>query len=249
MNCAESVPLLGAWVDGELDPVRSRAMEEHVNDCAACRARVQSLQSLRSSLRNQELTYRAPASLRQFARELASESRAPAPRRATSWLPFWRALALGATAAVVLLLVLRPGRAESPDRLADEMVDGHIRSLMAAHLTDVTSTDQHTVKPWFDGKVDFAPAVTDFAAQGFPLVGGRLDYLEGHPVAALVYRREKHLINVFIWPVRNPAAAVPRDITVRGYHVMVRDENGFRYGLVSDLEEKQLAQLADLLGK
>jgi anti-sigma factor RsiW len=119
---------------------------------------------------------------------------------------------------------------------------------MAGHLTDVVSSDQHTVKPWFNGKLDFAPDVKDFAAQGFPLVGGRLDYLDGHDVSALVYRRNQHTINIFVWPA-NRAGAANDGENYRGYNLVYRDLNGLRYALVSDLNKNELNQLADLIGK
>jgi anti-sigma factor RsiW len=128
-------------------------------------------------------------------------------------------------------------------------VAGHVRSLMAGHLMDVVSTDQHTVKPWFNGRLDFAPDVKDFAAQDFPLVGGRLDYLGDRPVAALVYRRNKHVINVFVWPAADTSEAPKETQNLRGFNIINRQANGLRYCLVSDLNEKELRDLADLLGK
>src|SRR5262249_26530634 len=154
--------------------------------------------SLRSALRANSLAFSAPQSLKNSVRKMAqpSESEPSLPR--AQWL--WQWWAFGATALAALLLILRPAGGNA-DLLANEMVSNHVRSLMASHLTDVVSSDQHTVKPWFNGKLDFAPSVKDFTAEGFPLVGGRLDYLNGHEVAALVYQRNKHVINVFVWPV------------------------------------------------
>ena len=130
----------------------------------------------------------------------------------------------------------------------NEAVANHVRSLQAEHLTDVASTDQHTVKPWFNGKLDFAPEVRDFASQGFPLVGGRLDYLNGRAVAALVYQRNKHLINVFVWPSADTHAEKPAKEKHLGYSIISRDANGLRYCLVSDLNEKELAAFASGFG-
>ncbi len=249
MNCAEIHPLLHPYTDGELDLVRSLEVEQHLNTCAACATQKNSLQSLRSLLRNSDLAFRAPDSLRKKVRAIA-----PAPESEIrprtfdpSWL--WKWLAIGATAFAVCTLVLRPPGISGNDRLADEAVAGHVRSLMAGHLMDVASSDQHTVKPWFDGKLDFAPDVKDFAADGFPLIGGRLDYLDDRPVAALVYRRNKHVINVFVWPENNANVAMPETQNLRGYNVINRQANGLRYCLVSDLNEKELRDLADLLGK
>jgi len=160
---------------------------------------------------------------------------------------FWQWLALGATAFAALTLLLRPSGMSEGEQIANEAVASHVRSLMAEHLTDVASSDQHTVKPWFNGKLDFAPDVKDFAAQGFPMVGGRLDYLDGRAVAALVYRRNKHFINVFVWPPKNAGASITEHL--RGYSVIHRDANGLHYCLVSDLNEKELAEFAGLMAK
>jgi anti-sigma factor RsiW len=252
MNCAESRPLLHAYFDGELDLVRSLEVQLHINSCAACAAQNRSLQSLRVLIRDADLSYRAPDSLRSRVPGIAP---APTPAEEKSdgadnepW--YWQWLAAGATAFAACVLLFRPlsGTPEG-DHLVDEAVAGHVRSLMVNHLMDVASSDQHTVKPWFNGKLDFAPDVKDFAAQDFPLVGGRLDYLNNRPVAALVYQRNKHFINVFVWPEGNSNAAQPAPQNLRGYWIINRQANGLHYCLVSDLNEKELGDLADLLGK
>jgi len=123
-------------------------------------------------------------------------------------------------------------------------VSSHIRSLMASHLTDVASTDQHTVKPWFNGRLDFSPPVTDLATSGYPLIGGRLDYLRGRPVAALVYQRRKHLINVFTWPDERAADSETPPRTQKGYHVIHETHGGMAYWIVSDLNPEELSVFA-----
>jgi anti-sigma factor RsiW len=249
MNCAEIRPLLHAWVDGELDLVRNLEIEQHLKTCAACAGQGKSLQSLRAALSKGELNFRAPDSLRrdlrQFVRDLQEE---PKPRERFNWPWLWKYLALGATAFAALTLCLRPTGISEHDAFANEVIAAHVRSLQVEHLTDVVSSDQHTVKPWFDGKVDFAPSVKDFADQGFPLVGGRLDYLDGRAVAALVYRRNKHPINAFIWPAHTPSLPEKTEI-FRGYSIINRDANGLHYCLISDLNPSELQQLAGLLGK
>ena len=161
----------------------------------------------------------------------------------------WKFLAFGATACAVFAILFPPARNPERDQLLNEAVASHVRSLMAEHLTDVASSDQHTVKPWFNGKLDFAPEVKDFAAQGFPLVGGRLDYLNGRAVAALVYRRNKHFINVFVWPAQSTSNGKSDLQKHRGYSVINRDADGLRYCVVSDLNEKELAEFANLFGR
>ena len=154
-------------------------------------------------------------------------------------------MAIGAMLALVIApLTLAPN---AHQRLADQVVSSHVRSLMAGHLMDVISTDQHTVKPWFNGKLDFSPPVTDFAKDGFPLVGGRLDYLEGRPVAALVYQHGKHVINVFMWPTTADATRAERIETEHGYHVEQQIVAGMNCWVVSDLNPQELDKFAGLL--
>jgi anti-sigma factor RsiW len=247
MNCTEMNLLLHAYADGELDAVRSLEVEQHAKSCAACAAKMNSLKALHSAFKESDLAYSAPVSLRRSVRQIARpsgdrETRFP---RDLQW--FWKWLAVGATAMAILAIVLRPMGISPNDELVGEVVSAHVRSLMADHLTDVLSSDKHTVKPWFAGKLDFSPGVTDFADQGFTLVGGRLDYLNGRTVAALVYKHNKHFINVFIWPEANTSALEQK--SYHGYNIISFDANGFQYYLVSDMDEEGLTQLAGLLGQ
>jgi anti-sigma factor RsiW len=247
MNCREFRLLLHALMDGELDLVRSLDVEQHLKTCTACAAENKNLMGLRSALRSPQLTYSAPQSLRKQLRQMTRPTEEkPTPFR-TVWL--WQWLTAGATALALVAFLLRPSGITDRDQLADELVSNHVRSLMVSHLTDVVSSDQHTVKPWFNGKLDFAPEVKDFAAEGFPLVGGRLDYLDGRGVAALVYQRNKHFINVFVWPVDVSGSNQPPAESFHGYNLINRDLNGLHYSFVSDLNAGELGQLADLMGK
>jgi anti-sigma factor RsiW len=190
VTCSETRALMHGYLDGELDLAHSLGVEGHLANCAACARAYQNLQALSRTMAGAQLSYALPAGLEARVRgSLREAAKAPPAPRA---LP-WRGLSLAAALAVVVLLVgglwrggLTPG---ADDTLTGEVVASHVRSLMAAHLADVPSSDKHTVKPWFDGKLDFSPPVEDFAAEGFPLVGGRLDYLDNRPVAALVYMR------------------------------------------------------------
>jgi len=152
---------------------------------------------------------------------MAGERGEPAQSPGINLLRFWQWIAVGATAVAVLAICLRPAGISSQDALLNEVVAGHVRSLMVGHLTDVISSDQHTVKPWFDGKLDFAPDVKDFATEGFPLVGGRLDYLDGRNVAALVYRHNKHFINVFVWPATDTNSEMEINTHRHGYNIRI----------------------------
>ncbi|HSY74172.1 MAG TPA: anti-sigma factor [Dongiaceae bacterium] len=248
MNCQQARPLIDFYADGELDAAGILELEKHFHDCPACALAWRNAQTLKKSLKQDSLFFTAPTGLRRRIK-VELDSQVETKSRWNFWNWNWLTAATSgfATACLVLLLTMMLTRPSAQQQFTQEIVSSHIRSLMENHLLDVVSTDQHTVKPWFDGKLDFAPDVKDFAAQGFPLVGGRLDYLNDRAVAALVYRRNKHLINVFVWPAQG--ANTGKTENLRGYSVISRDVNGFHYCLVSDLNEKELGELADLLGK
>jgi anti-sigma factor RsiW len=246
MNCHEIHPMLHAYVDSELDLMPSIEVDRHLKTCSACTAMKRSLESLRATLRNNDLAYRAPEALRaRILQSVAPAAEEKPQRNSRPWV--WQLLALGSLGFAVFTLMLQPAGNSSQDRLADEAISDHVRSLMPGHLMDVVSTDQHTVKPWFNGKIDFAPGVKDLAAQGFPLIGGRLDYLEGQTVAALVYNRNKHTINAFVWPSKTTTGTTIQER--RGYTVINRDANGLHYCIVSDLNGKELQEFENLLVK
>ena len=247
MNCAESRLLLHADADGELDVANSLELELHLKTCAACAGEKQAVHSLKTVLRHSALRYDAPESLRNEIRRKARTSAGTTSMRFNPLL-LWKSLAFGATAFAVLVILLRPAMSDR-DQLLSDAVASHVRSLMVEHLTDVASSDQHTVKPWFNGKLDFAPEVKDFATQGFPLVGGRLDFLGDRAVAALVYRRNRHFINVFVWSAAHTGSGKEKIEKRRGYSIISHEANGLNYCLVSDLNEKELAELANLFGR
>jgi anti-sigma factor RsiW len=234
MTCAEMRPLLHPFADGELDVVRAAEIETHLADCRACSDALEEIAALHTALGAAELYHPMPAGLEKRVR-----ARLPRERRIhTGW---------AAIAAVLILAVLAGWeyRRQSENALVSELMTSHVRSLMAEHLFDVRSSDQHTVKPWFTGKIDFAPEVTDFAAQGFPLAGGRLDYVAGRAVAALVYQRNKHDINVYIWPGESGSMTTQKD----GFNFDHWSARGMTYWAVSDLNGTELDQLAHLIGK
>lgn len=237
MNCEEARVLLHAYLDDELDAAASLAMAQHLAGCAGCTQRYRGYAGLQQALRDPALRVSAPPALR--ARIAA---RLPAPQPAARAARRWHALAAALAAALALTVTLatwqtlRP-RATAGDALVAEAVSGHVRSLLAEHLLDVPSSDQHTVKPWFDGRLDYAPQVKDLDAQGFPLAGGRLDVLEGRRVAALVYRRHRHVINLYQWPAADDeAGASERD----GYRVVQWHDAGMHYLAVSDVAAADL---------
>ncbi len=245
MNCNEIHPLLHAYVDSELDLMPSLDVDRHLKSCADCTAMKRSLESLRSNLRNSDLAYHAPESFRARIRESVAGTSDKTPSRdSRPWM--WQLIALGSIGFAIVTLMLEPVVTDR-DRIADEAISSHVRSLMAGHLMDVASSDQHTVKPWFNGKIDFAPDVKDFAAQGFPLIGGRLDYLDGQSVVALVYRRNQHTINVFVWPIKKATPSTTEER--RGYTIINRDLSGLHYCIISDLNGKELGDFAKLFGE
>jgi len=229
---------LDAFVDGELDLETASAARAHLAACPACRRRVSERETLGQLVRAVP-TYPAPGRVRAA---VVARPKVLSLSRLTTW----------AAAAVLIVAVgagamfVRPLRGGTT-AVADEAVASHVRSLMADHLFDVESTDQHTVKPWFLGKIDFAPPVTDLASMGYPLIGGRLDYLDGRPVAALVYQRRKHTINVFVAPDAGTVTADLESSTIRGFHVRHWTREGMAFWAVSDLADSELTEFARTL--
>jgi mycothiol system anti-sigma-R factor len=252
VTCQEVLDRLSPFVDNELDPVASEEVVRHLASCPECASALAREQELGASLRRELPYHGAPDLLRErLMRHLCATERRERPLGARRIAPSWRWL--GAAAAIIAVasttwIVAGLPRNAGDDAIAREAVSGHIRSLMANHLTDVTSTDQHTVKPWFAGKLDFSPPVTDFAAADYPLTGGRLDYLQGHPVAALVYMHRKHIINVFVWPVAGAQEELAPTMTERGFHVIHDTHAGMSYWVVSDLNVEELGAFARMLG-
>ena len=250
MLCPEVMDRLTPFLDDELDPVTSRELSAHLATCANCAAALERRRGLGERLRRDLEYHRAPDLLR--ARVLR-EVRAAAERGGARLWPAassWRWLSAAAAVVVVAggaWMVANIAGSRGDDAIAREAVSGHIRSLMANHLTDVASTDQHTVKPWFAGRLDFSPPVTDFAAADFPLIGGRLDYLQGHPVAALVYMHRKHIINVFVWPLAGAHEEIALAVTQRGFHVIHGARAGMVYWVVSDLNAEELGGFSRML--
>jgi anti-sigma factor RsiW len=244
VDCTLDRHLLEGYIDGELNFERTLEVEAHLASCSGCSSEAQNWRNLRGALQRSDLYYRAPAKLEEKIRALA-----PRENRSErlSWFQRWAwaggGAAFAASALLIIFMVL-PQAAPSADQ---EIVASHIRSLMADHLMDVISTDQHTVKPWFDGKLNFAPPVLDLKDQGYPLAGGRLDYLENRTVAVLVYHRALHSINLYIWPAADNGISPVHGRSIQGYSVLSWKKNGFEFRAVSDLNASELGEFARLV--
>ena len=250
MNCAEAEILLHALIDNELDAGHARDVELHVASCPGCAEKLEAFRAMREAMANAGLKETAPANLRNRI-----EAALPLPpARAGAGRKFFRpsrrtffggfAVGTALSAALAASVVLTVMRGDEEQAVAKEVVSAHIRSLQAGHLIDVQTSDQHTVKPWFDGKVDVAPPVVDLTAQGFTLLGGRLDYVDGAPVAAVVYQRGKHIINLFV--ARRLGAEQPgmKVASIQGYNVRHWSDAGLDFWAVSDIEADQIDEFS-----
>ncbi|KQV83366.1 anti-sigma factor [Rhizobium sp. Root1220] len=253
--CPEYRVMLHGFVDGELDPAHASQFQDHITACPGCRAQMEEVRAARKIMNQEGVKWRAPVALRsEILSMLAFEERVaatlppqrPQPqkhawRRALDFLKLWSFVpSVAALAASLFLFVTTPSQTFV---LQDEILGSHIRSMMANHLTDVLTSDQHTVKPWFNGKIDFSPPVADLVKDGFPLVGGRVDYLGGRAVAALVYRRNGHVINLFIWPgnSQEQTAAVHE-----GYNMEQWSDSGLDFWAISDVAPGELVRFREV---
>ena len=246
MTCKETKPLLNAYVDGELDSAGSLGVETHMRGCTSCLTDVDNLHALASAIKNASLRFKAPAHLKKTIQGAIREAN---PQPIFSLFP-WR----WASALVPVLLVATltwmfttPWARSSDTALVNDIVSSHVRSMLANHATDVASSDQHTVKPWFGGKLDYSPPTKDLTEQGFRLVGGRLDYLDNRPVAALVYQRNQHFINLFVWPSSNTGIGQEEQLARQGYNLIHWTQAGMTYWLISELNLPELKECAQLL--
>ncbi len=244
MSCFLVRPLIEAHLDGELDVNQQAHLREHLEGCPSCSEAHGGLQRLREDFRSPSLYFHAPELLRQRIGSLLRESENAQPM-SRAWP--WKWIAVAASIALLLslganLILTRAYRTEN-QLMAREVLSGHIRSTMDSHLMDVVSSDRHTVKPWFSGKLDFSPNVKDLAGGGFPLLGGRVDYLDGRPVAALVFRRAQHVINLFTWPSGRTAAM---ETAQNGFNVIAWTKDGMIYCAVSDVNPSDLKQFSRL---
>jgi anti-sigma factor RsiW len=242
MTCDEAEILLHALIDGELDAGHARAVEDHIAGCARCAAQLQAYREMSKIIAGADVRYKAPLELRRRI-----EASLPQPKQAPSRRAVLRGFAMGsavsAIAATGLVAIIL--RSDDDARIESEVVSAHLRSLQAGHLTDVLSTDQHTVKPWFNGKLDVAPPVIDLTAQGFTLIGGRLDYVDTRPIGAIVYRRRAHVINLFVAQTASAERRAAKIENIQGFNIRRWSERGLNYWAVSDLAADELAEFGE----
>jgi len=246
--CQEAHKLIHPYLDGELDLVRSLEIEAHLKDCQTCAQAYNALRSLHSAVSDTALRFEPSAALRNRVRSaMRDESEVTNRSSSLSWRWIIPAVSFAALVIIAWVLIALLSRPSTSDLMAQEIVSSHVRSLMERHLTDVLSSDQHTVKPWFDGRLDFSPPVKDLASAGFSLVGGRLDYIGNRPVAALVYQHRQHYINVFVWPSIGASDTSGRVLVRQGYNLINWTNVGMNYWATSDLNLADLQQFVQLL--
>jgi anti-sigma factor RsiW len=250
LNCEFAQITVHGYFDRELDAVRTTEFERHLETCAECQAELREMESLRRQLQESDLFEQASPQLRDRIRQqIAQEANGGRAGLLTSrklfLIPAFSALAATAASLALVFFVLQPYNQSA--RITAELIDAHVRSLQPGHLTDVLSTDQHTVKPWFDGKLDFIPPVFDFSQQGFPLVGGRLDIIDEHSVAALVYSRRKQFINLFVWPYGEKETNRVATGAHQGYNWLRWQSGEMQFCLISHASGTDLRELKDLI--
>jgi len=241
MTCDEAEILIHALIDGELDAGHAREVEAHVAECPHCAAALAAYRRMSQEIADADLRYTAPPSLRRRIDAALPQTRAPSRRAVLRGFAMGSAVsALAATGLVAIVL-----RNDDEQRIMSEVVSAHLRSLQAGHLTDVISTDQHTVKPWFNGKLDVSPPVIDLTAQGFTLLGGRLDYVDARAIGAIVYRRRQHVINLFIAQTPSIERRAAKTEIIQGFNIRRWSERGLNYWAVSDIGADELNEFGE----
>jgi anti-sigma factor RsiW len=247
MTCAQCQELLDAYIDGELPAADEAAVREHIAVCAECAREHATLAATSRRIGDSLVKYQAPDVLKARIRVALAQPDPLAPAASPAKPITTRRLAFGGLGIAIAssILTFAIVRGVAPDHtVTDEIVSSHIRALMPGHLTDVASTNQHNVKPWFNGRVDLSPPVPNLDSLGFPLIGGRLDYVQGRSVPVVVYGRRQHLIDVYVWPSAGDQAKTGETTSSsrNGYNVVAWRANGMSLEAVSDLNRPELEQ-------
>jgi anti-sigma factor RsiW len=243
MTCEEAEILLHALIDGELDAGHAREVEEHIAGCPACAAQLAAYREMSQAIAAADMKYTAPPALRRRIEASLPQPQVRAPSRRSVLRGFALGSAVSAMAATGLVAIVL--RDDDRQRIESEIVSAHLRSLQAGHLTDVISTDQHTVKPWFNGKLDVSPPVIDLTTQGFTLIGGRLDYVDARAIGAVVYKRRAHVINLFVAQTANTEHHAAKIETLQGFNIRRWSDRGLNFWAVSDIGADELAEFGD----
>ena len=244
MTCNEAEVLLHALLDGELDAGHAREVEVHVENCPRCATQLRAYRELQQAMPVAQLHFTAPTSLR---RRIEKALPTAAPQRASSRRSVLKGFVMGTalSTAMAASLVVAVFRTDQDQRVLGDVVSAHVRSLQGDHLTDVQTSDQHTVKPWFNGKIDIAPPVVDLTAQGFTLLGGRLDYIDGQAVASIVYRRRAHVINLFVAQEVPSERHGARLETMQGFNIRHWSARGLEFFAISDINAEELQEFVE----
>jgi anti-sigma factor RsiW len=245
MNHDRAKHLLPAYADRQIGPIRRFFLSRHIARCPSCLAELEAIQAMRAALRTNLPTHRAPPALALRIASALPREAPPVVRRQPLRLGFAGAAMAGGFAGIALTLAVT--RATPSDPVLNDVVAANVRSMMADHLTDVATSDQHTVKPWLSARLDLSPVVKDFVAEGYPLVGGRLDYIDGHRAAAIVYRRDKHVINLFAFVSHGSSDMAPKQEFRNGFNIVRWRMGGLTYVAVSDVEAAQLLAFVRLV--
>jgi anti-sigma factor RsiW len=246
MDCTETQRRLHAYLDQELDAPGAVAIDQHLASCARCKRAFAAQSALRAGIRRHaDYHHGAPRDLAQRIRaRVGAEAK---PRR--QWLHIGHWLPMGAAAAAAAVIswtaAIQYANVPSDQMLAEQVIAGHARAMVASRLIDVASSDQHTVKPWLSSKLDFSPPVPDLAGAGFPLAGGRLDYLDKRPVATLVYQSRQHVIDLFVWPDAKTGDTRPQALSKQGYNVRWWKHGGMNYWAISDTNAADLKAFSE----
>ncbi len=244
MDCTQTRAYMHGYLDRETDPVTAAGIEAHIKTCAACAQAYATQTALRAAVKKQAAYYRAPAALVERIRATTGAADGSMSRQAPRWNWYPLAAAVAATVVITWTAATQMESGLRDERIVEQVIAGHARSVLTNHLVEIASSDQHTVKPWLSSKLDFSPPAVDLAAAGFPLVGARLDYVNSRPVAALVYQHRRHVINLFVWPGDKAAAAL-RTSSKQGYNLLHWDKAGMTFWAISDLNPADIKTFAD----